>query len=52
MARKLPADKLEALSMDKPDVIVTANIGCQLHLETRLMLAVRHWVDILDQALL
>ena len=42
-----------------PDVIVTANIGCQTHLQTGLgapsttpsATSVRHWVELLDERL-
>ena len=51
MSQKLLANKLEALSVDNPDVIVTANVGCQLHLETKSKQPVKHWIDIVDQAL-
>ena len=32
-----------------PDVIVTANIGCQLHLDSGTDLPVMHWVELLHQ---
>lgn len=34
-----------------PDVIVTANIGCQLHLASGTDLPVMHWVELLHQQL-
>jgi len=50
MSKKLRTRKLEALTGDSPDVIVTANIGCQLHLEGGSSVPVRHWIELLDQA--
>lgn len=50
MSKKLRTRKLEALTCDAPDVIVTANIGCQLHLEGGSSVPVRHWIELLDQA--
>ena len=35
-----------------PDVIVSANIGCQTHLQSGTARPVRHWVELLDAALM
>jgi len=35
--------------VDQPDIIITANIGCQLHLATQVRLSVPHWIELLDQ---
>ena len=40
--------KLDALTIDNPDRIVTANVGCQLHLETKSAVPVQHWIELLD----
>jgi len=50
IANRLREDKLTALGAGEPDVIVTANIGCQLHLEAAAGVPVRHWVELLDSA--
>lgn len=50
LSQKLLANKLEALSGDNPERIVTSNIGCQLHLETRSGVPVQHWIELLDPA--
>ncbi|SFR57782.1 glycolate oxidase iron-sulfur subunit [Marinobacter daqiaonensis] len=50
MSQRLLTNKLEALTIDQPDEIVTANVGCQLHLETRSPVPVRHWIELLDRA--
>ncbi len=34
-----------------PTVIATANIGCLAHIQTGTALPVRHWVELLDEAL-
>jgi len=34
-----------------PDVIVTANIGCQTHLDGAGRTPVRHWIEIIDESL-
>lgn len=51
LSRKLLAQKVEALSIDAPDKIVTANVGCQLDLGAAARVPVRHWVEIVDDAL-
>lgn len=48
MSRKLLDNKLDALTIDQPGQIVTANVGCQLHLASRAEVPVRHWVEVLD----
>ena len=48
ISRRLLARKLEALSIGKPEQIVTANIGCQLHLGSHSDVPVRHWIELLD----
>ncbi len=45
------ARKLEALTVDRPDIIATANIGCQLHLGECSEVPVRHWIELLDEAI-
>ncbi|WP_432474756.1 glycolate oxidase subunit GlcF [Amphritea sp. HPY] len=48
MSQKLLSNKLEALTGDNPDRIVTSNVGCQLHLETKAKVPVEHWIELLD----
>ena len=48
MANRLRDDKLTNLQAGDPDTIVTANIGCQLHLGTAAGVPVRHWIELLD----
>jgi glycolate oxidase iron-sulfur subunit len=43
--------KLGNLSEMKPEVIVSANIGCITHLQSGTGTPVRHWVEVLDEAL-
>jgi glycolate oxidase iron-sulfur subunit len=38
--------------VDKPNLIVSANMGCITHLQSGTATPVRHWVEVLDQALL
>jgi len=39
------------LSSGSPTVIATANIGCLAHIQTGTALPVRHWVELLDEAM-
>ena len=48
MSGRLLDNKLAALSLEQPDCIATANVGCQLHLATRAGVPVRHWIELLD----
>ena len=48
ISNALRDDKLNALVAHKPDVIVTANIGCQMHLAVKSEIPVMHWIQLLD----
>jgi glycolate oxidase iron-sulfur subunit len=52
LSRQLRANKIAALESGKPSAILTANIGCQTHLQGATALSVRHWIEALDEALL
>ena len=49
LSGRLKADKLEKLQANSPDVIATANVGCQLHLRKDTNLPVLHWIELLDK---
>ena len=51
IACQLRDRKLEALGEMQPEVIVSANIGCITHLQSGTGTPVRHWVEVLDEAL-
>jgi glycolate oxidase iron-sulfur subunit len=51
LARQLRDQKLNALESGHPDVIATANIGCQTHLDGAGRTPVRHWIELVDAAL-
>jgi glycolate oxidase iron-sulfur subunit len=44
--------KLSQLSEAKPDVVLSSNIGCIGHLQSGTDIAVRHWIEVVDAALL
>jgi len=52
IAYELRDRKLGHLSEMAPEVIVSANIGCIAHLQSGTATPVRHWVEVLDDALL
>jgi glycolate oxidase iron-sulfur subunit len=43
--------KLGNLAQMQPDTIASANIGCITHLQSGTATPVRHWVEVLDEAL-
>jgi glycolate oxidase iron-sulfur subunit len=51
IAYQLRDRKLGNLQDMSPDVIVSANIGCITHLQSGTATPVRHWVELLDEAL-
>ena len=51
ISRQLKTNKLAALEAGAPEVIVTANIGCLLHLASGTDRPVRHWIEVLAEAL-
>ena len=52
IAYQLRDRKLANLGEMAPEVIVSANIGCITHLQSGTATPVRHWVEVLDEALL
>jgi glycolate oxidase iron-sulfur subunit len=51
LATELRDRKLGHLAAQQPQVIVSANIGCIQHLQSGTDTPVRHWVEVLDEAL-
>lgn len=51
LSQRLRDNKLNALESGNPDVIVTANIGCQTHLDGAGRTPVRHWIELVEEAL-
>ena len=49
LSHQLRSQKLRDLSVDKPQLIVTANIGCQLHLGGAAEVPVKHWLELLAE---
>ena len=51
IATALRDRKLDALESGQPETIVTANVGCQTHLNGAGRTPVRHWIELVDAAL-
>lgn len=50
LSQQLLDNKLIALQKHRPELIVTANVGCQLHLQAQANVPVKHWVELLDDS--
>jgi len=51
LSRQLRDNKLQALAPLHAEAIVSANIGCIQHLQSGTTTPVRHWIELLDEAL-
>ena len=51
MSGKLLKNKVDALTAHAPDIIATANIGCQLHIAGGSGRPVLHWIELIDRVL-
>ena len=51
LAKRLRDNKLTALNGGGPAAIATANIGCLTHLQGGSAIPVRHWIELMDEAL-
>ena len=49
LSNQLLMNKIKAISNGQPEFIATANIGCQLHLESAAQVPVIHWIELLDR---
>jgi len=47
LSQQLLSNKLKQLTKSSPDIIATANIGCQLHLQSGTQTPVKHWLELL-----
>jgi glycolate oxidase iron-sulfur subunit len=52
LSSSLRERKLAALAPEAGDTVISANIGCITHLQSGTDTPVRHWVEVLDAALL
>jgi glycolate oxidase iron-sulfur subunit len=50
LSTQLRDNKQAALLIDSPEIIATANIGCQMHISNGLNVPVVHWIELLNEA--
>jgi glycolate oxidase iron-sulfur subunit len=50
LSGQLLENKLTALQNGKPEVIASANVGCQMHLSSKSDVPVKHWIELLEQS--
>ena len=48
LSKQFKTNKLNNLNASNPQMIVTANIGCLMHLQKDSKIPVKHWVELLD----
>ncbi len=51
ISEQLLKNKLDALNQCNPECILTANIGCLLHLKTATEVPVKHWIELVAEKL-
>lgn len=51
LSKALRDRKLEAIAQTLPERIVSANIGCITHLQSGTQAPVRHWIEVVDEAM-
>ena len=48
ISSQLRTNKIKHLNASEPNMIVTSNIGCLMHLQKGSSIPVKHWVELLD----
>ena len=51
LSKQLRDNKMNALESGRPEMIATANIGCQTHLAGAGRTPVKHWIELIEDAL-
>ena len=51
LSQQLLDNKLSSLQSGQPDIIATANIGCQMHMASKATVPVKHWIEVIDEHL-
>jgi len=51
LAKSLRDRKIAAIQAAAPECIVSSNIGCITHLQSGTSIPVRHWIEVVDEAL-
>lgn len=51
LSQQMLSNKVTALEASGAAIIATANVGCQLHLSSGTKTPVKHWIELVDQAM-
>ncbi|MCW9005433.1 MAG: glycolate oxidase subunit GlcF [Gammaproteobacteria bacterium] len=51
LSQQLLNNKLDSLNQGQPDIIATANVGCQMHMSTKSCVPVKHWIELISEGL-
>ena len=51
LSGRLLDNKIASLEAGKPEIIATANVGCQMHLASATSLRVVHWIELLASSI-
>jgi glycolate oxidase iron-sulfur subunit len=49
LSQQLLTNKLSSLNSETPDVIATANVGCQMHMASQSKVPVKHWIELIEE---
>lgn len=52
LSQQLLQNKLASLQKHHPELIVTANVGCQLHMQSQAQVPVKHWIELINESLI
>lgn len=47
LSTQLLKNKISNLERNQPDIIVTANIGCLMHMQSATKIPIKHWIELL-----
>jgi len=47
LANRLRERKVAALEENSPEFVVTANVGCHMHLQSSVRVPVLHWLELI-----
>lgn len=52
LSQQLLSNKLNSLNHGQPELIATANVGCQMHMTTQSQVPVKHWIELVEESIL
>lgn len=51
LSQQLLNNKINSLQQGNPELIATANIGCQMHMSSKAKVPVKHWIELIDESM-